>query len=113
MENQATSIEALWDKVRSYLETRFDLLKLKAIDKASGIISSVVSVIVVVLIVFIFIVLLNIGIALFLGDLLGKAYYGFLIVAAFYGIIGLVLYSMRNKWLKTSIINSIVKKLLD
>jgi len=113
MENQETTIEALWDKVRSYLDTRINLLKLKTIDKASGIISSVISVIVVVLIVFIFIVLLNIGIALFLGDLLGKAYYGFLIVAAFYGVIGLVLYAFRNKIIKTPIVNSLIKKFLD
>ena len=62
---------------------------------------------------FIFIVLLNIGIALLLGDLLGKAYYGFFIVAAFYAIIGIILYSSRDKWIKTPIINGLVKSLSD
>ena len=112
-DNKTSSVESLLESFRNYSETRIDLLKLKAIDKSSGILSSIVSIICVVLILFIFIVLLNIGIALLLGDLLGKAYYGFFIVAAFYAIIGIILYSSRDKWIKTPIINGLVKSLLD
>jgi Flp pilus assembly protein TadB len=113
MDTKSASVESLLDSVRDYIETRINLLKLKAIDKSSGIMSSVVSTIFVVIIATIFIVLLNIGIALWLGDLLGKAYYGFFVVAAFYVFIGIILYSSREKWLKTPITNSIVKNLLD
>jgi Protein of unknown function (DUF1469). len=112
-DNKTTSIESLLDRVRDYIDTRINLFKLKAIDKTSGILSSIASIICVLLIAFIFIVLLNIGIALLLGDLLGKAYYGFFIVAAFYAIIGIILYSSRDKWIKTPIINGLVKSLLD
>lgn len=111
MENQTSSIESLWDRVKSYLETRTELIKLKAIDKISSIASSVGSLIIVVMIGIIFLSLLNIGIALWLGELLGKVYYGFFVLAGFYGIIGLVLYSSREKIIKTPIINSMVKKL--
>jgi hypothetical protein len=54
-----------------------------------------------------------VGIALLLGDWLGKLYYGFFIVAAFYLIAGLVLYSLREKWLKSPIANSMIKNLMD
>jgi len=112
-DNKTSSVESLLESFRNYLETRIDLLKLKAIDKSSGLISSIAAIVCVLLIAFIFIVLLNIGIALLLGDLLGKAYYGFFIVAAFYALIGIILYSSRDKWIKTPIINGLVKSLLD
>ncbi len=113
MENQNSSIEALWDKVRSYVETRIELVKLKAIDKSSSVISGLASMIIVVMSCFIFLGLFNIGLALLLGELLGKAYYGFFVLAGLYLIIGLVLYKSRDKILKTPIINSIVKSMLD
>ena len=113
MENQTSSIESLWDRVRSYIETRIELIKLKTIDKSSSAISGIVSTIVVVLICMIFLMLLNFGIAFLLGELLGKVYYGFFVLAAIYGITGLVLYNSREKILKTPIVNSMIKKMLD
>ncbi len=113
MENQTTPVESLIDRVKSYVETRIDLLKLKAIDKSSSVFSLVIAMLVVILIGFIFLMLLNIGIALLLGELMGKTYYGFLIVAVFYVVIGLVIFSFKDKWLKMPIANSMIKKLLD
>src|SRR5665647_2064563 len=109
MENQSSPIESLIERVKSYVETRIDLLRLKAIDKSSSFLSLLISMIVVVLISFIFIMMLSIGVALLLGNLLGKLYYGFFIVAGFYLILGIVLFVFRNKWLKTPIANSMIK----
>ncbi len=113
MENQSTPVESLFDRVKSYVETRIDLLRLKAIDKSSSFLSLLISMIVVILVGFISIMMLSVGIALLLGDWLGKAYYGFFIVAVLYIITGLVLYSSREKWLKAPIANSMIKKLMD
>ena len=113
MENQSTPVESLIDRVKNYVETRIDLLRLKAIDKSSSFLSFFISLIVVILISFISVILLSVGIALLLGDLLGKLYYGFFIVAGFYLITGLVLYSLKEKWLKAPIADSMIKKLMD
>ena len=113
MENQSTPVESLIDRVKSYVETRIDLLRLKAIDKSSSFLSLLLSMIVVILISFMAITMFSIGIAILLGDLLGKSFYGFFIVAVFYIITGLVLYFMREKWLKSPIANSMIKNLLD
>ncbi len=113
MENQSTPVESLIDRVKSYVETRIDLLKLKAIDKSSSFLSLLISMVVVILISFISIMLLSVGIALLLGDLLGKVYYGFFIVAGFYLITGIALYIYRDKWLKAPIANSMIKKLME
>lgn len=113
IENQSTPVESLIDRVKSYVETRIDLLRLKAIDKSSSFLSLLISLIVVILISFISVILLSVGIALLLGDLLGKLYYGFFIVAGFYLITGLVLYSLREKWLKAPIADAMIKKLME
>ncbi len=113
MENQSSPVESLIDRVKIYVETRIDLLRLKAIDKSSSFLSLLISMVVVILISFIFIMLLNIGIALLIGELIGKSYYGFFIVAGFYLLIGVVLFMFRNKWLKAPIANSMIKNLMD
>src|SRR5215218_8597419 len=108
MENQSSPVESLIDRVKSYVETRIDLLRLKAIDKSSSFLSLLISMIVVILVSFISVMMISVGLALLIGDLLGHAYYGFFIVGAFYLITGLVLFSLREKWLKTPIANSMI-----
>lgn len=113
MENQSSPVESLIDRVKSYVETRIDLLRLKAIDKSSSFLSLLISMIVVILVSFISIMMLSVGIALLLGDLLGKSYYGFFIVGGLYLIAGLVLYSLREKILKVPIADKMIKNLMD
>ncbi len=113
MENQSGPVELLVEKVKDYAETRIDLLRLKAIDKSSSFLSLLIAMIVVILVGLMSFMILSVGLALLLGDLLGKAYYGFFIVAGIYLITGLVLYSTREKLLKSPMANSMIKKLMD
>lgn len=113
MENQSSPVESLIDRVKSYVETRIDLLRLKAIDKSSSFLSLIISLLVIILVSFIAIMLISVGIALLIGDLLGQVYYGFFIVGALYLITGLVLYSMRDKLLKSPIADGMIKNLMD
>ncbi len=113
MENQTTSIESLIDKLRNYGETRLELIKLKAINKSSGFVSVIVTYLVVIIILVCCFLFINIGIALLLGELLGKLYYGFFIVAAFYAVAGMILFKLKDKWIKTPVINMMLKELSD
>ena len=113
MENQSTPVESLIDRVKSYVETRIDLLRLKAIDKSSSFLSLLISMIVVILVSFIAVMMMSVGLALLLGDWLGKSYYGFFIVGLIYLITGLVLYSMKDKLLRSPIANAMIKNLTD
>jgi hypothetical protein len=110
MQTQSYSIEDLFEKTGKYLETRADLFRYKAIDKSSDVISSLAANIFVILILLIFVLTINIGVALWIGDLLGKNFYGFFIVAGFYAIVGLVLFLYRNKWIKVPVSRLIIDK---
>ncbi|WP_336515789.1 phage holin family protein [Pollutibacter soli] len=106
------NIDGLFEKTSDYLENRVELLKLQAVDSSSELVSSISSKLILAVIVIFFLVLLNIGLAIWIGDTLGKMFYGFFIMAAFYLLIGLIFYAFRDKWLKEPIGNYIVRHLL-
>jgi ABC-type multidrug transport system fused ATPase/permease subunit len=113
MENKLTSIEELFNKFKDYADTRLDLFKLKAINKVSGIASTIVTMVIIFIIFLIVIICISVGAALLLGQLLGASSYGFFIIAVIYLIIGLVLYSRRGNLMKAPISNKLIKEMLD
>ena len=113
MENQPTNVEELFEKLKDYGETRIDLLKLKTVNKVSGFLSTLITSIFLFTLLFLVIVFFFIGVALLIGTWLGHAYLGFLIMGVLFIIIGLVLFSSRDKILKTPISNTLIKSLID
>jgi len=113
MENQPHTIGSLFENASSYLETRIDLLKLKAIDKSSEAASSIVSGLATVVLAIFALVLLNVGLALWIGDLLGKNYLGFFAVAGFYILLAVLLHFFKDSWIKKPMSTMIIKKMLN
>ena len=106
-------IDVLFEKTKDYVETRADLFKLKAIKKTAEVGSTIVSQVIVAIVFSSFFIFLNIAIGLLLGDLIGKLYIGFFIVAAFYLIVGIIIYSNRQKIISSPLADSIIKKMMD
>ncbi len=113
MENKVTLIETLFEKTVSYTKNGAELYKLKAIDKSADVISTLISRLAVMILIMLFFLILNIGVALWISEILGKIYYGFFSVAGFYALAGIVLYAFRNKWIKTPLRNSIITQALN
>jgi hypothetical protein len=112
METKESLLEPLLERAEAYGTSSFNLLKLKTVDKTSEVLSSFVSRLLFGIFCTIFLVTLNIAIALWLGDLLGKSYYGFFIVAGFYGIIGLILY-LTHPAIKEKVSKQIIQQILN
>ena len=113
MENGTNAIEELFSKTTGYLETRAELLKLKAVGKVSDMASSALSGMVVGLLAVMMIILLNIGVALWLGHLLGEIYLGFFAITGFYLLLLVILYFARKQLLKTPVKDLIIKHFLN
>lgn len=111
MEEQKHQMELLFDRVSDYLETRLELFKLKATHKSTDIISSVTSKLIFILIVTLVVFMVNIGLALWLGDVLGASYYGFFALAGLYLLIAFIFQGVKGKLVETPISNAIIKKL--
>ena len=112
MEEKSNLIESLIERATDYGKTSYELLKLKAIDKTSDVVSTVIPYSFVFLMIAAFMLFFNLGLAFWLGEILGKIFYGFFIVAAFYLLIVAVIYFFMHKWLKKVIGNFIIKQLL-
>ncbi|HEY5468932.1 MAG TPA: phage holin family protein [Bacteroidales bacterium] len=112
MEDKAKPLESLLNSATEYGKTSYELFKLKALDKTSNVVSSVVPHSIVLIILSSFMLFLNLGIALWLGEILGKIFYGFLIIAGFYLIIGVIIYFFLYKWLKKLVCNYVIKQML-
>lgn len=113
METSANSVEALVENLEAYTKTTFQLTKLKALQAATTTVSSLIANISVVLAIAVFGLVFNIGVALWLGEVLGKVYYGFFIVAAFYLIAAIVLHLFLFKWIKKPISQLIITQALQ
>lgn len=113
MESTVTTIETLFQKAEVFTKTSLELLKLNAISKSSDILASLASKLVLATMVASFFLFLNIGLAFWVGELLGKSYYGFFIIAAFYMFVAILIniskYSLIEKPIKNSIISEILK----
>ncbi|HBL76230.1 MAG TPA: hypothetical protein DD458_13480 [Prolixibacteraceae bacterium] len=112
MEDKTTTIETLLERAADYGKTSYELVKLKAIEKTSDIISSLLSQSVVLIMLLSCMLFLNVGLAFWLGQILGEIYFGFFIVAGFYAIAVVVIHFFMRKWLKKQIGNTFIKQLL-
>lgn len=113
MEQQENLIESLIEKGEQYGKTTLELIKLKALDKSADVTSTLASWIIVIVLIVLFFFILNIGIALWIGEMLGKEYLGFFVVAGFYGLLALVFGLFREKLIKKPVNNSIISQVLD
>lgn len=111
MEYTLSLIEPLLEKAEKFSKTSIELLKLKSVYKTSDVASTLISRLLLIVIILFFLFSVNVAVALWLGDLLGKNYYGFLLMASFYGLIGIVLFFLHPA-IKASVNNSIIIKLL-
>ncbi|MBA3704362.1 MAG: hypothetical protein H0W84_00235 [Bacteroidetes bacterium] len=112
MESKASILEPLIERAEEFGKTSLELLKLKSIDKTAAVASTIISRLYLAIIVSLFMLTLNIAIALWLGDLLGKLYYGFFVVAAFYGLFAIVLFFI-HPYIKARTNTSLITQLLN
>jgi hypothetical protein len=112
MNDNTKLLESLLDKATDYGKTSFELIKLKALDKTANVVSSAVPHSLVIILISTFVIFLNLGIALYLGDLFGKAYFGFFAVAAFYIFAGTFIHFFLHRQIKKMVADYFIKQVL-
>lgn len=105
-------VNTFYDKTEDYIQTQFELIKLNTIDKSADVVSSLAHRIVFAMVAGMFILFLNIGIGLWLGNLLGAYHWGFIIVSGFYLLSALLIYIFRKPLIKNPISNLMLSKML-
>jgi hypothetical protein len=109
MDSPSGTIESLWEATEAYGKTTYELSRLKLLEITAAIVTSLVARTSVMLAVVMFLFVLTIGVALWLGEYLGHAYYGFFIVAAFYLLAAVVMHLRMSRWISESVFDQIVE----
>jgi fatty acid desaturase len=112
MDDNSELLESLLDRATEYGKTSYELVKLKALDKSADIISSLIPHSVVFVLIASFLLFFNLGLAFWLGELLGRVFYGFFLVAAFYVFAGIIIHFFMHKWLKRLVSNYFIQQVL-
>lgn len=112
MTDNATPISTLFERAEDYGKTTLKLFKLHAIDKSADVVSSLVARLAIVMTVVFSVLILSIGVALWLGKLLGDAFYGFFVIGGFYAILAILLHVFHSQLIKYPVSNSIIKQML-
>ena len=102
----------MFSKAVDYGKTTIEIIKLKAVDKASDVISTTIPPFVYISLIAFSLLFFNLGLAYWLGDLLGRVYLGFLLVGGFYIFLFIVVRLFLHKTLKNGIRDYVVKQLL-
>jgi len=112
MAETTTPIATLLERAEDYGKSTLEFFTLTAIDKSADVVSSLVSRLAIFFTVALSLFCLSIGLALWLGKLLGGSYYGFFIVGGFYSLLAVLLHIFRHQWLKYPVSDSIIKQML-
>lgn len=102
--------EDIFDEITTYAEARWNLGVLNASSKAADGISAIAMALVMGAIGVIVLVFLSIAAALFIGASLHNLALGFLVVGIFYAIVGVIVYVIKDKYIKIPVINTFIKK---
>jgi hypothetical protein len=106
---ESKKIDQAIDNIKEYINTRYELVTLKATDKASGIISNVASGVLILWLMLMALLLLSFAAAWYFSVVTGQRYLGFCIVGGFYLVIGIVLVIFRRSLLFKPFRNKIIE----
>jgi fatty acid desaturase len=111
MERTFNKAEDLADHIKEYVNARIDSIKLSVAEKVSAVLANILAGLVVAFVFLLFVILFSIGLALIIGEWIGHAWAGFLIVAGLYLFFGVIVWVARGKLIRLPIMNAIIQQL--
>lgn len=112
MEIPTGSFKRLLARLESYISTSIELAKLKLVAAFSLAAANFLASAIVLFFASVFLIVFSVGVALWLGELLGKMYFGFFAVAGFYLLMAFILGIIMKKRFRAGISNYLIKKLM-
>ena len=104
-------IEELAANLKEYVNIQYKAAVLKAAGVASSVGAKILAAFIIAFIFFLFIIFISITAGFYLSTLMGSKEKGFLLVAAFYFVIGMLLVIFREKLIVGPIRNSVIKQI--
>ncbi len=113
MQTKVNVFTESFKSAQDYLHQRMTLIKLQVIEKVSSLIASIVAGVLIALLGFFILLSLSIMGGFYFAELTGSNYIGFGIITGIYVVLLLIVFALRKKVIGKSIINSVIKSMLD
>ena len=111
MEKTFAKVEEMAEHVKEYVNNHINSAKISVAEKTSGILANIIAVTIVFTVFLFFIIFSSVALAYAFAKLTGEYYWGFLIVAGIYLLIGVLVWPLKEKLLRMPIMNSILHQL--
>lgn len=112
LEEEKSTLQLTADHVKDYLKTSAQIVKLQLIEKSAIGISHAVSGVIMAVVFFFVIVFASIGAAMWLSNELQSNWAGFLIVAGFYLLLGIIVSVAKYSIIVNPFSGMLIKQML-
>lgn len=112
MDFKEGKIETVYAKIEDLVSNQQEIIKLKVYSKSADMATFLVMKIIMFVVVGLFVLFLNIGLSIWLGEILGETYYGFFALAGFYAIAALIIKTFLYSNIEYKINNFFLFKIL-
>ena len=109
MEEKTHWLSILLDKGIEFVKTSIELMKIRAVDKAAEIVSLIAARVAAALIFLSGLLMASVGLALWLGELLGGSWFGFFIVAGAYFLLAIAVYFILRNKVRKNVTNKLLQ----
>ncbi len=111
MEKIVAMAEELAGNIKAYVNARIDEVKFDVAEKTSNLLSNLIAGLIVSIIFLFFILFASVALSICLGEWMGHRWAGYLCVALFYFVMGMVVWMSREKLIRLPIMNSLIRQL--
>ncbi|HNK30077.1 MAG TPA: phage holin family protein [Ferruginibacter sp.] len=113
MEKTFAKVEEMADHVKEYVNNHISAVKLSVAEKTSALLANIIAVTIALLVFVMFVIFGSVAVAFAFAKLTGEYYWGFLIVAGIYLLIGILVWSLKERILRMPIMNAILQQLFN
>ncbi len=111
MEEAFAKVEDMSAHIKEYVNNRMDSAKLNVAEKSSDLIAKIIAIAAAMLVFIFFILFASIALAYVFAKLTGEFYWGFLIVAGIYLLLGMMVWVAKERLLRLPIMNFMLQQL--
>lgn len=104
MRTSSPPVQELFDDVKDYVVTQRNLLFTIASKKGADVFYLVIISVIFLLILWFFLILFSFAVAFGLGALLDNMFFGFMLVALFYVLLGAIVWRYKDRLIKTPLL---------
>jgi uncharacterized membrane protein YqjE len=111
MEKAFEKVESLAGSIKEYINTRIEYTKLTTAEKSATVVANLAAGLLLACVFIFFLVFTGICLSILIGQWTGHLWAGFLIIAFFYLLFGLLIWVARGRIIRLPVMNALIQQL--